>query len=494
MKHYHSAHVENLYRQRFKTKLKDNYFAAAKRLFLPENFTEDFYIVSVSLRPILRQISNLLLASTTETVATETFEQRLSTLQSTADRIGEALGLGQLSFSDDYDDVPHFDTIVHDLAKRYAINNNDHIKRMKQFVKITEDWIGHVGNRRRNFEEFLVNTRNIVCGTCVGLGRASLGVSNTIFDLVVIDEAARCTPSELAVPLQSGKRVLLVGDHLQLEPFYDPIVVKTAADRVNISLEQVRESDFKRAFNSTFGKRNGQTLKIQYRMLPPIGKLISKAFYEPQVVLMHGRNTPILPDHFFSNFLKEQITWIDTSSLGSKAYQLSTGSPKRSLSNTTEANIIVKILMKIDETQGLCDWFFKNTDKNSYPIGIICGYSGQKELLARKVAASGISSQFRSLLKIDTIDSYQGKQNLIIIVSLVRNNSDGYEGLIRQGFMCRANRLNVAFSRARDKLIIVGNASKWPEDSPMSKVAKGVSELQSEGAATILDVNSIFGD
>src|SRR5262245_43208254 len=87
----------------------------------------------------------------------------------------------------------------------------------------------------------------------------------------------------------------------------------------------------------------------------------------------------------------------------------------------------------------------------------ICGYSGQKDFLLRKVAAAGLSPAFRDRIKIDTVDSYQGKQNLIIILSLVRNNDSGRDGTIRQGFMSRVNRINVALSRARDRLLIVGS-------------------------------------
>ena len=113
-----------------------------------------------------------------------------------------------------------------------------------------------------------------------------------------------------------------------------------------------------------------------------------------------------------------------------------------------------------------------------------------KDLLLRKVAAAGLSPTFRDRIKIDTVDSYQGKQNLIIILSLVRNNDDGRDGTIRQGFMSRVNRINVALSRARDRLVIVGSATRWPADGPMGSVALRVREFEHEGKARIIDVSN----
>jgi superfamily I DNA and/or RNA helicase len=358
-------------------------------------------------------------------------------------------------------------------------------------MRISDDWMGHVGSRRRNFEEFLVNTRQIVCGTCVGLGRSSLGLSDGVFDLVVVDEAARCTPSEIAIPIQSGKRVLLVGDHLQLEPFHNSEVVKTATHRLSTDSDNIRESDFKRAFSSSYGKKNGQTLNTQYRMLEPIGRLVSRVFYEPNVKLKHGRQVPKLPDGVGPGPLQTPITWIDTSTLGESAYQSRSGN---SLVNNAEADKVVRLLIELDNDDIFRKWLSQNIEDGIEPIGVICSYSGQKELLKLKIATSSVSPTFRELIKIDTVDSYQGKQNLIVILSLVRNNIDGARGTIQQGFMSRPNRINVALSRAMDRLVIIGSMIGWPLDGPVAAVASTVQELESEGKATVIADWQLVGD
>jgi hypothetical protein len=87
------------------------------------------------------------------------------------------------------------------------------------------EWIERLGMLHGNFEEFLARTRSLVCGTCVGLGRTQFGIARNSYDWVIVDEAARATPGELAVAIQSGRRVLLVGDHRQLPPFYSLPVI-----------------------------------------------------------------------------------------------------------------------------------------------------------------------------------------------------------------------------------------------------------------------------
>ncbi|MFH4325292.1 AAA domain-containing protein, partial [Acinetobacter baumannii] len=78
-------------------------------------------------------------------------------------------------------------------------------------------------------------TRQLVCGTCVGVGQQSIGIANHVFDWVIIDEAARSIASELAIAMQSGARILLVGDQDQLPPLYSSDHIKALAKQLKIS-------------------------------------------------------------------------------------------------------------------------------------------------------------------------------------------------------------------------------------------------------------------
>jgi len=90
------------------------------------------------------------------------------------------------------------------------------------------------------------------------------------------------------------------------------------------------------------------------------------------------------------------------------------------------------------------------------PIGIICAYAEQKYLLQREFSEREWASNFRHLVKIDTVDSYQGKENRIIILSLTRNNDE-----LKRGFLESPQRANVSISRAMDRLVIVGATRMW---------------------------------
>ena len=118
------------------------------------------------------------------------------------------------------------------LMAKYRVTNPAAVERLNLLVRISREWIDVLGSNSGNFAEFLARTRTIVAGTCVGVGRWNLGVASNIYDWVVIDEAARAGPSELAVAMQVGRRILLVGDHFQLPPLYKDELRAEAARRL----------------------------------------------------------------------------------------------------------------------------------------------------------------------------------------------------------------------------------------------------------------------
>ena len=131
----------------------------------------------------------------------------------------------------------------------------------------------------------------------------------------------------------------------------------------------------------------------------------------------------------------------------------------KSLKNEYEAKIVTDIIDRLTRDNHFLSWFKECEDE--YPIGVICGYAAQKRLINEKLISFGFENSILSRIKVDTIDSYQGQENVIIILSLVRNNKASKEGQISPGFMAKPNRINVAISRARDNLIIVGAKSNW---------------------------------
>lgn len=123
---------------------------------------------------------------------------------------------GRLSaFTDMPDQVLHHNkpllAVLNMIAERHQINNPQRIERMAEVIKVAHHWYQRLATDETGYAAFAARTRQLVVGTLVGIGHGGYQLDKNAFDLVVIDEAARATFSELAIAMQSAKRVLLVG-------------------------------------------------------------------------------------------------------------------------------------------------------------------------------------------------------------------------------------------------------------------------------------------
>ena len=369
--------------------------------------------------------------------------------------------------------------LLSNFCTEYGVKPNE-AKRVRALARISRDLQDALSAERVNCDEFYARSRQLVTGTCVGIGQGHIGIHDNIYDFVIIDEAARSISSELAIAMQSAKRVLLVGDHLQLPPLYSDAHKAALARRLGINnerteLDVVLRSDFARAFNSEYGIQASATLLTQYRMAPPIGDLVSNTFYEGK--LNNGPRS--IPDIYRNapNSLRSPVTWLDTSSLGERAHHQSDRGV--SIYNRCEAEQVIEILKLISlNGQFLVD-LTELKEKDDALIGVICMYAEQKRLIRQKFNQEIWSEGFKELVKIDTVDSYQGKENRIIILSLTRSDKSW-----KPGFLRTPNRTNVAMSRAMDRLLIIGNVDMWNKhnkDKPLGQVVSYMSDM-GEGA------------
>jgi len=274
---------------------------------------------------------------------------------------------------------------------------------------------------------------------------------------VIVDEAARCTPGELAVPIQVGRRVLLVGDHFQLKPMFGHEVLRRMqADTPEMPRAELERSDFERAYMSGFGRKNGQILTEQYRMDPAICELVSKVFYEPHSVKLttsERRQSDPAFAQGVPSALSHAVTWIDTSS-HARSVESEAEWNRFSYWNEAEVDAVLLLLERIADQTDFVRALAKG--KSETPIGVICMYSAQKAKLEQGFVQRPWEGDFRRLVRIDTVDSYQGKENAIVVVSLVRNNPEHDVGHVGA-----PNRCNVAFSRAKERLVVVGARPMW---------------------------------
>ncbi len=347
--------------------------------------------------------------------------------------------------------------LISKLCEEYGVRP-DEARRVRALAKISRDMQDALAGERVNIDEFYARSRQLITGTCVGIGQGHIGIQENVYDWVIIDEAARSIASELAIAMQSAKRVLLVGDHLQLPPLYsDPHKValarKLGINSARAEIDEILQSDFARSFNSKYGEQASAALLTQYRMAPPIGNLVSHTFYDEKL----NNGNRIVPDEVYQKApaaLRSVVTWLDTSNKGQRAHHLDDRGI--SIYNRCEADQIISVLKEVSENAELVEQLAALTNEEESAIGVICMYSEQKRLLRQKFNQEIWSDGFKDLVKIDTVDSYQGKENRIIILSLTRSDKR-----FRPGFLRTNNRINVAMSRAMDRLLIVGNTDMW---------------------------------
>ncbi|XOO20557.1 AAA domain-containing protein [Edwardsiella ictaluri] len=347
--------------------------------------------------------------------------------------------------------------VLNMIAERHQINNPQRIERMAEVIKVAHHWYQRLATDETGYAAFAARTRQLVVGTLVGIGHGGYQLDKNAFDLVVIDEAARATFSELAIAMQSAKRVLLAGDYKQLAPSYDVSHVRQVARDLGLNEADVKRTDFERAY----ALNDGHMLSKQYRMAPAIGDIISHCFYDG--TLATGR--PPAPEWMSSlpTPWDRTVSWIDTSDSKVLETNISKG-----IANEVEVNLLCSLLRQlVDDEQAMLQLRQWNDADTTPAIGIITGYRKQVELLQKRLESESWAAPIRSMMKVDTIDSYQGSENRIILLSLVRHNAEQ-----KGGFMTDNARVNVALSRAKERLLIIGAGSMWQQADACQPLAR----------------------
>lgn len=320
---------------------------------------------------------------------------------------------------------------------------------------------------RNTFSESYLRNVNLVAATCSICGSRSFGEvykqlygnGDMEFDVVIMDEASKATPLEMAIPMVLGKKIILIGDHKQLPPMIDDDEVKEALIKIGRKdlvdkLDNIKESQFKRLFEASQKMRPTlvSTLDTQYRMHKQIMNCITH-FYKDDIEgglkcgiessmdindwdnrgsRYHGLENPpfINPD--------VHAIWVDVDGkeekIGHSSY------------NRAELKAIVKILNTLRNSKGYKEFISHCTRPEDEEIGIITFYGAQVKELQRMNREGKFGP---GKYKIDVVDSFQGMERNIVIVSTVRTDWIGFAKEIE--------RINVAFSRAKRLLIVVGD-------------------------------------
>ena len=293
---------------------------------------------------------------------------------------------------------------------------------------------------------------------CTLVGSAHRLLEGMKFGTLFIDEAAQALEAACWIPMRRASRVILAGDHCQLPPTVKSIAALRAGLGKTL-MERIAEN-----------KPEVVTLlKIQYRMNEDIMRFSSDWFYGGQV-----ESAPQIKYRSILDF-DHPITWIDTSNEENQITIEGEDAPEDSASTSSSvsaANQNSDLNFKeqfVGESYGrinkaeaeltlltLAEYFTKIGKQrvlgDSIDVGIISPYRAQVLYLKKLIKKYEFFKPYRRLISVNTVDGFQGQERDVILISLVRSNDEG-----QIGFLKDLRRMNVAMTRARMKLIILGN-------------------------------------
>ncbi|MDE4061718.1 AAA domain-containing protein [Phaeobacter gallaeciensis] len=445
---YHAVAMQDRIRQKFSAERAERVAALGKTLGLNAAFVRE---CAKLMKGVIATSESL------EALQTEYGEGNSGHVEKMRDVLLRQCSAMGVSEAASFDSQSLKNLLLRNAAEEFGVRRKDAVKLVLSLFEAASEYEEALGQRGA-LEPMFVRTRRLVCGTCVGLGYEKLGLMNQAFDLVVVDEAARAQGSELAIPLVSARKVLLVGDHKQLEPFFDPETLKRTATALNIDEKELEKSDFERGFESPYGRSASARLDIQYRMAPKIGEVVSDVFYGGE--LKTGRKEPTKKWSGLPWPFDDELSWVDVS-----GGEISKAGRVR---NNSEVEDIVESLEKLSKSKEGQELLavHEASHLSECFIGVIAMYADQAVALKERIATSSLDRRWREQIKVGTVDSYQGKENSIVIVSLVRGNSRG-----SIGFLKNENRINVALSRAKERLVIFGSVEMFgSSDSRLTEV------------------------
>ncbi len=272
---------------------------------------------------------------------------------------------------------------------------------------------------------------NVFFATCATAATSSI-TTDEAFDLVILDEANKARIDEALPCLRLGAALVLVGDHKQLPPVEDDAIYQIVEERPDLE-EIVDTSLFERCWEGGVPDQARCLLVEQHRMHPEIAQYISATSYDNQL-----ENAPEVVEYSYITRRPFPVAlhMVDTTGLRGGRERRGAGGALR---NDAEVKVCAQVVRLLDE----------RVDPR-LSLAVIAMYADQVDHLRHSLSRR----HFRRPVRIDTVDSFEGREEDMVVISLVRSNERG-----RIGFLRVPNRLNVAISRARHLVVCVGDAT-----------------------------------
>lgn len=324
---------------------------------------------------------------------------------------------------------------------------------MPYFIKqnLYKDWLSTISSldEKSNLNQKLIDSIRVIGATTNHIASKKYAKYNFEFDYVIMDESGKATTAESLIPLVLANKAILVGDHRQLRPMLtgtrevEEWLRKTfKPDEEFDSFDEYfnRASLFEQIITNIDDDFKSQ-LEVCRRSSHDQVTLTSKCFYEPygdEPILPAER--PVEKEHNLDLKVNSSIIFLDIGN-DYKSETNGTGSSK----NKESAKLIPEILKRLDH----------HPIVKKYSVGIITGYSAQvneiKSVLSKNFEYRKCKNLKSENVTLSVVDKFQGLEKDIIIFDLVRSRQNTL------GFLANANRINVALSRQKKLLIIIGN-------------------------------------
>ena len=329
------------------------------------------------------------------------------------------------------------------------------IRELRQQRKHADSWHQKMDRLKSRATELELRIRSSLFGEARVIASTLTGAANRVlegekYSTLFIDEAAQALEAACWIAIRKAGRVILAGDHCQLPPTVKSIMAlkgglgKTLMERI---VENKPETV--------------TLLKMQYRMNEQIMKFSSEWFYNNMV-----ESAPTVSHRGILDYDIPMI-WIDTAECDGKEEFVGENFGRI---NRAEAEMTLQTLQQYLEKIGK-----QRILEESIDVGIISPYRAQVQLLRKELRKREFFRPYRHLLTVNTVDGFQGQERDIILISLVRSNDGGDIGFLRD-----LRRMNVAITRARMKLIILGSSETMTSHPFYKKLYEYVGQLKVE--------------
>lgn len=329
------------------------------------------------------------------------------------------------------------------------------IRELRQQRKHADSWHQKMDRLKSRATELELRIRSSLFGEARVIASTLTGAANRVlegekYSTLFIDEAAQALEAACWIAIRKAGRVILAGDHCQLPPTVKSIMAlkgglgKTLMERI---VENKPETV--------------TLLKMQYRMNEQIMKFSSEWFYHGMV-----ESAPTVSHRGILDY-DTPMMWIDTAECDGKEEFVGENFGRI---NRAEAELTLQTLQHYLEKIGK-----QRILEESIDVGIISPYRAQVQLLRKELRKREFFRPYRHLLTVNTVDGFQGQERDIILISLVRSNDGGDIGFLRD-----LRRMNVAITRARMKLIILGSSETMTSHPFYKKLYEYVGQLKVE--------------